>query len=119
VALCILVAMMTWGFLQQAKVWRIFSSLSLRLLVAVLIPGIGIVRNGSQSWIGVGSLTLQPAEIAKVTTIIYISALLTQRKSYERIVQLKHFLILILPAALIMLQPDFGAVFILVVVVLI
>lgn len=119
VALIICSAIMNWEILQQPKVWRIFYIISLGLLVAVLIPGIGIVRNGSQSWIGVGPLTIQPAEIAKVTTIIYISALLTQRKSYERIVQLKHFLILILPSGLIMLQPDFGAVFILVVVVLI
>ena len=102
--------------LQQERLWAIFYGLSLVLLVAVLIPGIGIVRNGSQSWIGVGALTVQPAELAKVTTLIYLSAILSKRKSYERVVQVRHFVVIFLPALLIMLQPDFGAVFILVVV---
>ncbi|MGN7477238.1 putative lipid II flippase FtsW [Solibacillus silvestris] len=119
IALIICVGVMRWELLQRQKVWGIFYIVSIGLLIAVLIPGIGIVRNGSQSWIGIGALTIQPAEIAKVTTIIYLSALLTQRKSYERIVQWKHFIILIIPSILIMMQPDFGAVFILVVVVLI
>ncbi|WP_445683004.1 putative lipid II flippase FtsW [Solibacillus sp. FSL K6-4121] len=119
IALFICIAMMNWELLRSQKIWGMLYIVSLVLLVAVMIPGIGIVRNGSQSWIGIGPLTVQPAEIAKVTTIIYISALLSQRKSYERIVQWKHFMILMIPSALIMLQPDFGAVFILVVVVLI
>ena len=34
------------------------------LLVLVLIPGIGSVRNGSRSWFGIGSLGIQPSEAA-------------------------------------------------------
>lgn len=49
IALIICAAIMNWEFLQQPKVWKIFYIISLGLLVAVLIPGIGIVRNGSQS----------------------------------------------------------------------
>lgn len=104
---------------QQEKLWTVLYWLSILLLVAVLIPGIGIVRNGSQSWIGIGALTVQPAELAKMTTLVYLSALLAKRKSYERVVQWQHFAVLFVPALLIMLQPDFGAVFILVVVALI
>lgn len=102
-------------WLQNANLWRIFYWLSVALLVAVLVPGIGIVRNGSQSWIGVGSLTVQPAELAKVTTLIYLSILLSGQKAGQRIVRWSHFIVLVIPSALIMLQPDFGAVFILVV----
>lgn len=102
-------------WLQNANLWRIFYWLSVALLVAVLVPGIGIVRNGSQSWIGVGSLTVQPAELAKVTTLIYLSILLSVQKAGQRIVRWSHFIVLVIPSALIMLQPDFGAVFILVV----
>lgn len=105
--------------LQNPAVWRIFYIFSIVLLVAVLIPGIGISRNGSQSWIGIGSLTIQPAEIAKVTTLIYLSVLLAHRKATERIVQWKHFVVLVIPSGLIMVQPDFGAVFILVVAALV
>lgn len=104
---------------QQEKLWTVLYWISILLLIAVLIPGIGIVRNGSQSWIGIGSLTVQPAELAKMTTLVYLSALLAKRKSYERVVQWQHFAVLFVPALLIMLQPDFGAVFILVVVALI
>ena len=39
------------------------------LLVAVLIPGIGAVRNGSQSWIAFGPFSFQPAEFVKVALI--------------------------------------------------
>ena len=36
------------------------------LLVLVLIPGIGVVRNGSRSWFGLGGFGLQPSEAAKI-----------------------------------------------------
>ncbi|QCR31710.1 cell division protein FtsW [Lysinibacillus sp. SGAir0095] len=99
----------------EEKTWIILYVISLLLLVLVLIPGVGLVRNGSQSWIGLGPLTIQPAEIVKITTLMYLSFLLSKVKNDERVVQLKHFLIIIIPCGLIMLQPDFGSVFILVV----
>ena len=37
------------------------------LLVLVLIPGIGTIRNGSRSWFGVGALGIQPSEFAKIS----------------------------------------------------
>ena len=36
------------------------------LLILVLIPGIGTIRNGSRSWFGIGSLGIQPSEFAKI-----------------------------------------------------
>lgn len=100
---------------QLEKTWFQLYVLSLILLVIVLIPGIGLERNGSQSWIGIGPLTVQPAELVKITVLMYLSFLLSKVPSGERIVRLKHFLVIIIPSALIMLQPDFGSVFILVV----
>ncbi|MFP3916367.1 putative lipid II flippase FtsW [Lysinibacillus telephonicus] len=97
------------------KTWIILYVFSLLLLVLVLIPGIGIVRNGSQSWIGIGPLTIQPAELVKITTLMYLSYMLSKVKNGERVIRLQHFVIIIIPCALIMLQPDFGSVFILVV----
>nr|WP_255731278.1 putative lipid II flippase FtsW [Solibacillus sp. MA9] len=116
VALVCCITVMNIPAFQNPKLWAVFYIVSLVLLVAVLIPGIGIVRNGSQSWIGVGALTVQPAELAKVTTLTYLSAILSKRKTYERVVQIRHFAVIFMPVFLIMLQPDFGAVFILVVV---
>lgn len=47
--------------------------ISVLLLVAVLIPGIGTGREsvGSQSWIAVGSFSLQPSELAKVVIALW------------------------------------------------
>lgn len=101
--------------LHYEKAWISLYIISIALLVLVLIPGIGLERNGSQSWIGIGPLTIQPAEIVKITTIMYLSYMLSKVPSGERIVKFQHFLIIIIPSALIMLQPDFGSVFILVV----
>lgn len=99
----------------EEKTWKVFYVISLILLVLVLIPGIGIVRNGSRSWIGIGPFTIQPAEIVKITTLMYLSISLSKIKNGEKNVQMKHFIIILLPSFLIMLQPDFGSVFILVV----
>ena len=43
------------------------------LLVLVLIPGIGIVRGGSQSWFSLGPISFQPSELFKVSIILFLS----------------------------------------------
>jgi cell division protein FtsW len=47
------------------------------LLILVLIPGIGKVRNGSRSWFGIGPLGIQPSEFSKLGLIIYTSKYLS------------------------------------------
>ncbi|CAM5187574.1 Cell division protein FtsW OS=Ureibacillus acetophenoni OX=614649 GN=SAMN05877842_101379 PE=4 SV=1 [Ureibacillus acetophenoni] len=115
IALIVFMFITNMPIFTEEKTWVILYVISLVLLVLVLIPGIGLSRNGSQSWIGLGPLTMQPAELVKITTLMYLSFLLSKVKNSERVVQFKHFLILIIPSALIMLQPDFGSVFILIV----
>ena len=114
-AIIVFLVVVNMPLFTQEKTWTVLYIFSLLLLVLVLIPGIGIVRNGSRSWIGLGPLTIQPAELVKITTLMYLSILLSKVKNDERIVQIKHFLIILLPCGLIMLQPDFGSVFILIV----
>ncbi len=41
------------------------------LLIIVLIPGIGVERNGSRSWIGVGAFSIQPSEFIKLAMIAF------------------------------------------------
>lgn len=51
---------------------------SFLLLVAVL--AVGTDSNGAKRWLGVGSLTIQPSEIAKLGLILYFAASLSQAK---------------------------------------
>ncbi len=87
------------------------------LLILVLIPGIGSVRNGSRSWFGIGSLGIQPSEFAKIGLIIYVSKYLNNN---ERIMKsILHGVLPILGVilfffGLIMLEPDFGTAMVIV-----
>ncbi len=81
------------------------------LLTAVLIPGIGIVRGGARSWIGVGAFSIQPSEFIKLGLIIFLARFLSQYPKH--ITQLKKgFLpltgLIFFSFGLIMLQPDLG-----------
>lgn len=81
------------------------------LLILVLIPGIGTVRNGSRSWFGIGGFGVQPSEFAKLGMIIFTSKYLAfNEKALKDIKKgvLPILGILMLVFGLIMLQPDFG-----------
>ncbi len=82
------------------------------LLVLVLIPGIGTVRNGSRSWFGIGGLGIQPSEIAKIGLVIFVSLYLEKNNKYKK--STKEFIIPIMLViiaffGLILLEPDFGS----------
>ncbi len=81
------------------------------LLVLVLIPGIGIIRNGSRSWFGIGSLGIQPSEFVKLGLIMFTAKYLSKNMKEIKTVKKGVFPILFVTAIIfgvIMLQPDFG-----------
>lgn len=86
-------------------------------LIAVLIPGIGKSVNGHQAWISLpGGFQLQPVELAKISIIVGMSLLLSERmhdgnEPTHRDVVLALFIAAI-PIILILLQPDMGTVMI-------
>ncbi len=91
------------------------------LLILVLIPGIGTIRNGSRSWFGIGSFGIQPSEFMKLSLIILTSRYLSKSdKNIKNFVRgiLPILTILGLVFFLIMLQPDFGTSMIIIVSVL-
>lgn len=97
-------------------VWKKFAHpiiiVSFILLVIVLIPGIGVVRGGARSWLGISSLGIQPSEFAKLALIIYLAKLLSDKSRAQLAYFFKGLLppLLLIGAAfgLIMLQPDLG-----------
>lgn len=81
------------------------------LLVLVLIPGIGVVRNGSRSWFGVGGFGIQPSEAAKVGLVIFVAKYLANNYSIMNDIKkgvIPIFFVIIVFFILIMLEPDFG-----------
>lgn len=86
-------------------------TLSILLLVSTLVVGTGMgTAAGVKSWIQIGSFSFQPSEIAKIATILFLARFLSQRKDPLNSVQdlLLPALLVGLPLALVMLQPDLG-----------
>lgn len=77
-------------------------------LIAVLF--FGKTARGTTGWFAFGQVNFQPVELAKFTTILalarYFDARSSLRFSIKSIIQ--SFLITVIPAGLIFLQPDFG-----------
>lgn len=82
------------------------------LLVAVLIPGVGREVNGSQRWIPLGPVNVQPSEFMKLFAVVY-AADYTVRKANRMSSVSKGFLpmfaVMLLTGALLLQEPDFGA----------
>ena len=78
------------------------------LLVAVLIPGIGVLRNDARRWIDIKVTTFQPSELAKLGIVLYFSASISKMKDKMRTFRygvLPYGLILMLAAVLLMMEP--------------
>jgi cell division protein FtsW len=95
--------------------WRRFAGLflaaSLLLLVVTLVPGIGVSVNGASRWVGVGPLTFQPSEIAKLAVLLWVADLLARRAAYvhnSRATLRPVIVVLATVATLVMLQPNLG-----------
>jgi cell division protein FtsW len=82
------------------------------LLLAVLMPGIGVRINGARRWIGAGPLQFQPSELMKLALVLYATGLLAANPS--RLQRLNGGtvgpLLLVTGGAilLVVLQPDLG-----------
>lgn len=84
---------------------------NLLLLCVVLIPGVGQVSHGARRWLGFGSLTLNPAEVMKLTWVAFIATHLSAEQA-----RIKRFFTGLCPFLagagviflLILKQPDLG-----------
>ncbi len=107
------VAMAVTGVMSK----RFFSSflyvISVALLAAVL--AVGFEANGSQRWISLGSFQLQPTELAKLGLVFLLAALFDNRDATVNRFRtiLLSLVCVVIPGALIMLQPDLGSAIVL------
>ncbi|MGD6803586.1 stage V sporulation protein E [Rossellomorea vietnamensis] len=81
------------------------------LLVLVLIPGVGVLRNGSRSWIGVGAFSIQPSEFMKLAMIAFLAKFLSENQKYITSFRkglVPSLFLVFMAFGMIMLQPDLG-----------
>ena len=109
--ICIALFLGLMVFLIDSDIYKKFAfpiylaTLSLLVIVLFMTP-----INGARAWLGVGSMGIQPAEFAKISTALllskYISSLNMRELSSKNV--LLALLILLIPMVLILLQPDAG-----------
>lgn len=106
-ALMLIIAMVPIWF------WRNVAALAYAVSVALLfaVELFGEVGMGAQRWIDLGFMRLQPSELAKITLVMLLAAyydwLPIKKVSHPLWVALPVFFIL-LPTALVVIQPDLG-----------
>jgi cell division protein FtsW len=95
---------------------------SLGLLLAVLVPGLGVHAMGSSRWIGFGQFRLQPSELMKLSLVLFAADLITRRldeDSSDRRIMGPLLLATAAACVLILAQPDMGTAMVLGVVALV
>jgi cell division protein FtsW len=116
VFLGISVALAAIAFQLPMHVWQRISPylflLGTGLLVVVLIPGIGREVNGSQRWLPLVFVSLQPSEFMKLLVVIYAADYTVRKAAYMHSFRkgfLPMLLVMLLIGGLLLREPDFGA----------
>ncbi len=95
---------------QRAAPWLFL--LGTVFLVAVLIPGVGREVNGARRWMPLGVATFQPSEVMKLLVVLYAADYTVRKAAFMddfRKGFLPMFAVMTLVAALLLREPDFGA----------
>jgi len=109
------------------KIYKTFAILifgiAVFLLILVLVPGVGGGNiRGAERWIDLGFMSFQPSELAKLATIIFVSAMLSN--NYKKLDKfwggfIYHLLFVGIICALLALEPHFSSMVIIVAISLI
>lgn len=112
IIICLLVFSFILFFIDH-KFWQIFAYLIYGLGVAslVLVLILGTTIKGATSWFTFGGFSFQPSEVAKFGTCLGVAAMLghwsTDLRNVRHVARVA--LLFIVPAGLILLQPDAGS----------
>lgn len=106
-------------FFVKPDFWARVSSwlYAINVLALVAVRVMGSAKNGSERWIEIGPVQFQPSEMAKLLTIITLSAFFANRtaKAESFSTYALSFLHVAVPVVLILLQPHLGAALVIVV----
>ena len=86
------------------------------IILLVLVLFIGKEISGAKSWVKIAGFTIQPTELIKISYVFLIAKLYSELGSYSASVLVKYvigFSLFLIPFVLILLQPDFGSAFML------
>jgi len=120
VAVVLFLVVMRVDYHHWARLVRPMLAATIVLLVAVLVPGIGIYVGGSRRWVGVGPVTFQPSELAKLALLVFAADLLARRSEdlYDTKRVLRPLLlVLVVVGALVCLEPDLDSTVLIAVIV--
>jgi rod shape determining protein RodA len=113
VFICLTIPLIILILFFNSTFYEKFSSLFYLIAIASLMGlfAFGKTINGATSWYNFGSIGLQPSEFVKAFTALAIAKLLSDRKYNLKLIknQIKAFIIVFIPAILIILQPDAGS----------
>jgi len=98
-----------FDYRRLERIAPFFMLVSFIFLFLVLIPGLGIKALGARRWLSLGFFNFQPAELAKIAFILYISSLLSKKPQAFPFLAVLGILLF-----LVMLEPDLGTTVILV-----
>jgi len=113
VGLLIMIVMTKIPYEQMKKVAYPGVMVSVVLLLLLFIPHVGIKRGGATRWLNMGVFSFQVTELVKVAMVIFLAHLLTRKvhhlKKFSRGVLIPLSVTTVI-MGLIILQPDFGTV---------
>jgi rod shape determining protein RodA len=95
------------------RLWRNLSALGylVALVLLVWVEFFGVVGMGAQRWIDLGFMRLQPSELMKITLVMMLAAYydwLDLSKTSRLLWVLVPVVLILLPVALVLIQPDLG-----------
>ena len=103
-----LILMILLSFVNYHRYYALslpFLLVSIASLLTVFIPGIGVIAYGAHRWVNIGFINFQPAELTKLSIVVYLAAWF----SYPEKRRLTAFLLLLASVVgLVVVEPDLG-----------
>ncbi|MDK2586389.1 FtsW/RodA/SpoVE family cell cycle protein [Romboutsia sedimentorum] len=108
--LILIIGMLFIDYNTLGENFKFFYIASIVLLIAVWIPGLGTVQEGSRRWIKLGPLYLQTSELVKLTFIVsYAKIVERKRGKLNTIKEVIPVILYAMPVLVLMLlEPDLG-----------